>query len=451
MRLLGFLGMPYLETLKVKSNSPFIGAVLLFCFAVPFMFLLHPRLAIRDGDGYAYIMGARSLRQGTGYRSLAGVGFNHWPPGYSILLSAFRDPVRAALVLNYLFFGVTVGLLYYLLRQFGWDWQAALGFTVSLGSGFFRLITNEAHADILTYALFFTTIALAVRGPDRSLPGLIWAFLIPIKLIALTFLPPALVADAVVKRERWKSLLRSYAPAAIVTAIAVMGVMVFNALTVGTFASSNAKSSAGTLVWGVDRFVVSIPRDFLFDWHGTVSAPFPKVALAICILLAGTCFASLRPAQDGGWLRVYGVSFFICTWLLLSLRFFDPSVRLTGYGLIVLLMGFRPLKWARGVWLLYGLVSLVVGMTNGMTVNCLGSNDPRYAQLASEFRSYYRGADIVATNSFHILDLHANIASIPVENYGEAEHYQKFFWVTLPEFDALPVTVTPMPPPSPEW
>jgi hypothetical protein len=136
---------------------------------------------------------------------------------------------------------------------------------------------------------------------------------------------------------------------------------------------------------------------------------------------------------------------------LLSLRFFDPSVRLTGYGLIALIMGFRPLKWARNVWLLYGLVSLVVGVTNGMTVNCLGSNDPRYAQLASEFGSYYRSTDIVATNSFHILDIHANIASAPVENYGEAEHYQKFFWVTLPEFDALPLTVTPMPRPGQAW
>jgi hypothetical protein len=276
------------------------------------MFLLHPRLGIRDGDGYAYIMGARSLRQGNGYRDLAGVGFNHWPPGYSILLSAFRDSVRAALVLNYLFFGVTVGLLYYLLRQFGWDRQAALGFTVVLGSGFFRLISNEAHADILTYALFFAAIALAIRGLGRSLPGLIWAFLIPIKLIAVIFLPPSFVADAVVKREGWKRLLRSYAPAAVLTAIAVGSVMAFNALTLGALAS-NAKSSARTLVWGVERFVASIPRDFLFDWHGTVSAPFPKVALPLCILLAGICFASLRPSPDGRWLRIYGVSYFICT------------------------------------------------------------------------------------------------------------------------------------------
>jgi hypothetical protein len=442
----------YWESIKMpKLNSPVIGAVVLFTFAVPFMFLLHPRLAIRDGDGYSYIMGARSLRRGAGYRDLAGVGFNHWPPGYSLLLSAFPDPVRAALVFNYFFFGVTLGLLYYLLRQFDWDWQPALGFTVALGSGFFRLITNEVHADILTYALFFAAIALAVRKHGRLLPGLVWAFLVPIKLIAVIFLPSALVADVLAKREAGKRLLRAYAPAAVMTAIAVGGVVAFNALTVGAL-SSNAKSSAGTLVWGVKRFIVSIPRNFLFDWHGTVADPFPKVALPLCIVLAGICLCSLRPATDGGWLRVYGISSFVFTWLLLSLRFFDPSVRLTGYGVIVLIMGFRPTKnWAGNVWLLYGLVSLMVGLTNGKTTNCLGSNDPRYARLATEFRSYYRSTDIVATNSFHILDLHANIASVPVTDYSEADRYQKFFWVTLPEFDALPGTITPMPRPGRGW
>src|ERR1035438_2308209 len=110
-----------------ETNRAALVAVLLACLSILFMFLLHPRLGIRDVDGYSYIMGARSLHLGIGYRSLAGEPFNHWPPGYSLLLSPFQNPVSAALILNYLSFGTTVGLLYYLLRRSEWTWQAALG------------------------------------------------------------------------------------------------------------------------------------------------------------------------------------------------------------------------------------------------------------------------------------------------------------------------------------
>ncbi|MGA8065808.1 MAG: hypothetical protein WCA47_00650 [Terriglobales bacterium] len=125
--------------------------------------------------------------------------------------------------------------------------------------------------------------------------------------------------------------------------------------------------------------------------------------------------------------------------------------RLVGYGLIVLAIGFRPQKWANCAWLLYGLFSLALGITNGIRVNSLGSNDPRYAQLAAEFGHYYVSSDVVATNSFHILDLHANIASVPVASYAEAEPYKRFFWVTLPNFDAVADSVVKMPPPANGW
>jgi hypothetical protein len=101
--------------------------------------------------------------------------------------------------------------------------------------------------------------------------------------------------------------------------------------------------------------------------------------------------------------------------------------------------------------MLYGLASLITGIVNGITVNSLGSNDPRYAELAAQFRSHSSGSDIVATNSFHILDLHANIPSIPVADYSEMDSYQKFFWVTLPQFDAVATSVTAMPHPGQEW
>lgn len=163
-----------------RNIPPVIVAVALACVAISVIFILHPHLGIRDVDGYAYIMGARSLHEGNGYRSLTGEAFNHWPPGYSLLLSLFPDTILAATILNYLSFGAVIGLLYYLLCQSDWSWQAATGCSIAFASGFFRLLANAAHADIFAYALFFAGICVATqRRQLRTLPSLIWALIIP--------------------------------------------------------------------------------------------------------------------------------------------------------------------------------------------------------------------------------------------------------------------------------
>jgi hypothetical protein len=429
-----------------------VSAAVLAFVSVAFMFVLHPRLGIRDVDGYAYIMGARSLHRGTGYRDLTGEALNHWPPGYSLLLSAFPDAVSAALVLNYLSFGASVGLLFYLSRQRGWTWQSALGFSVVLGSGFFRLLANESHADILSYALFLSGIFLMIRRPERTLPALIWALLIPVKLIAIIFLPPALAADWDADRRDWNGLLRSYLPAVSASAIGVGSILAFNMRTVRTWIpASHEASSIRILGAGAKSFAISIPRTFLFGWHGPVMATVPRVAFPASMILAAICLCSLRPSQTGRPLRIYGVAFLICSVLLLCVRSFDPSARLLGYGLIALMLGFRPEKWANNIWLVYGIVALAIGVANGITVNSLGINDPRYASLATEFGSYYHSSESVATNSFHILDIHAKIPSVPVDNEAQASAYREFFWVTLPRFDAVTSAVTPMGHPSNAW
>src|SRR5690348_14581955 len=104
-----------------------IGAGFLALLATVIIFLLHPLLGVRDVDGYAYVMGARSLHEGNGYRDLLNESLIHWPPGYSLLLSLFGNSILFATIVNYVSFGATVGLLYYLLRQSAWSWQAALG------------------------------------------------------------------------------------------------------------------------------------------------------------------------------------------------------------------------------------------------------------------------------------------------------------------------------------
>jgi hypothetical protein len=434
-----------------ENDRPVLVAVLLSCLGVLFIFLLHPRIGIRDVDGYSYIMGARSLHLGTGYRGLTGEVFNHWPPGYSLLLSPFKDPVFAAMILNYLSFGLSVGLLYYLLRLSKWEPRAALGFTLVLASGFFRLLANWVHPDILTYALFLAGVCLAVSGARRTWPGILWAVAIQLKFIAAVFLPAAFIADLFTKRQSWIQVVRSYVPAGLVAAIGLAAILVFNAHTTQTLAPQQDVSSLGTFTTAAKVLVTQIPRAIPFSWHGTAFAAFPKIAFAVSMLMALICLCSLRGTSDGKWLRIFGSGCLIFSGLLLFVRAYEPVPRLIGYGIFALVIGFRPNRWANNVWLAYGLLSLAIGVTNATTVNSLGSNDPRYAQLANEFQSYYKSSTVVATNSFHILDLHANIASVPVADYAEADHYQEFFWVTLPKFDATAGSVVRMPPPTAGW
>jgi hypothetical protein len=49
------------------------------------------------------------------------------------------------------------------------------------------------------------------------------------------------------------------------------------------------------------------------------------------------------------------------------------------------------------------------------------------------------------------LDLHANIASVPVTDYGDAPQYETFFWVTLPSFDPGASPVTTVAHPGQDW
>jgi hypothetical protein len=90
---------------RIKRSAALPATALFFGFSVLFMFLLHPRLGIRDGDAFAYIMGGALCGLGAEYRSLIGEAFNHWPPGYSLLLSLFPDPSGAG-TLHYVGCGI---------------------------------------------------------------------------------------------------------------------------------------------------------------------------------------------------------------------------------------------------------------------------------------------------------------------------------------------------------
>lgn len=435
-----------------KSRDGIAGATSLACLSIVFLALLHPRIGIRDWDGWSYLIGALSLRKGNGYRDLRGDPLNRWPIGYSFILSLFGDPVRAAQVVNYLSFGAVIGLLYLLLRGRGWTWQSALGLTVTLGAGFFRLLATMVHVDIFTYAVFFAALFAATRGTGRSAPGIAWASLFPFKFIAILFLPPAIVADWVTERLRAGALVRRYLPAVLATAGAVGFILVFDFLTEHALIPAGHDAlTRENLARAGQWFVVHSVRSFLFDWYGSVRTPVGVAAFAACLILIALCLGTLRARPDGRWLRVYGASWLVFAGLLLLIRWYETSPRLVGYGLIALILGFNPVRRANWLWLVLGTASLAAGVVNGVTVNSLGGNDARYARVANELREYYHGTDTVATNSTVFIYADANVAEVDDPVRARAQDFRKFLWVTLPQYDGLQEMVIASPRPGSGW
>jgi hypothetical protein len=202
----------------------------------------------------------------------------------------------------------------------------------------------------------------------------------------------------------------------------------------------------------VRTFGRALPRLFLFGWHGSVVTPVSLAALTVCLSLSVVALLTLRPvaAPASRWLRAYGFAFFGCAVLLAPVSQYGPVPRLVGYGLLVLILSFRPRQWASGVWLAYGAAALITGTLNGMTVSTTGLNDLRYVALGTEFRAYYTGSATVATNARHILDLHAGVPSRTVRNWDLANDYSHLLWVTPPS-DAGPPMFLELPRPGPEW
>jgi hypothetical protein len=402
--------------------------------------LLHPTIGVRDVDAYAYVTGAMSLRAGHGYVDLLGQRLNHWPPGYSWLLSWFPQPTRAAAWLNDLGFGVAVSALWRVAVLAGWEVKAASGMAIAVGMGFLRGVATNAAPDILIYAAFLLTLP-SVAGLVRAwwAPHTIWAAAIPVKLIAMTFGPAAVVAAAISRRPLTG---RQTAAAGLVWLIAVGGILTFNRLTMGVFVpDSHEHASVSGVLAFVKLMTIDIGRDGLAFWYGSIRDWRVLAAFGSVATVGLWCLTSLRRSSDARGLVPFGLCCMVVAVCLAGVRDYSGGWRLTGYGFLALLPGLVPKAGATPRWLAYGTISAALALWNVAAVNSMGANNPRYAALAQSAAKFVEGS--VATNSFHLLDLHAAVASRPVHDWAEVSE-TTVLRVDLPSFDGVATSSWPM-------
>lgn len=429
--------------------------IVLFALTVLGLSLMQPRLSVTDGDAQAYIEGAYSIQAGAGYHDLTGHALNHWPPGYSLLLSLFPQPLSAALVINYLSAGMAVVSIYLLTQKAGWLRASSAGIALALGFGFFRALAINAKPDILTYALFLIGTQCLTASSDRlrTMGACIWSMLIPLKLIALVFAPALLLVDWFLLRGQSRSFrLIHYGIISGLWLAALAAVVGFNYYTIKVIVpATHEATNLISYVHEIVRFSSSILRAFLANWYGSIRKIEYLLPFSLTLMVALACLLTLRPRAGGRDYAYIGLAVFALSWVLEAVKQFYGDMRLMGYGILLLLLAFRPGRGAWKYWLAYACVSILLALTNSLTTNALGINDPRYARLASDVLTAARPYQPVFSNSYHILDIHARLPSIPADNLEAVAPGAAFLKIDLPSYDAIQQTIWRIEEPPKEW
>lgn len=385
--------------------------------AAGLLLALHPRVGVRDGDAYAYIIGAIQLRAGHGYKDLLGGSLNHFPPGYSALLAIFPDPFIAAALINALAFGLACVAVYQLLRQADWNNTSATGLSCAIGAGLFRILATAAHPDILCYAMFLWAVLLYRRN-RRAAAFAILVLTIPFKLIGVVFVP-ALALYEVLQRRPWKPLLLPV----LAWAAAIAALLVFNRISAGeTIPRSHEAGGLAVMVDALMQLAKSFVRDLLAPWYGSVKSGIGRIVFAAELITALAALLTLR--RGSRTFVLLGASVVGITALLELVRQFGGVLRLTGYGVLLLLAGGQPVQRANALWATYGAVVLLAGLFNLVTVPSNGANDRVYQEIGQR-AGRELPAGLIATNSFHVVDLHARRPSVEVapENAPDSVRY----------------------------
>jgi hypothetical protein len=429
---------------------------LLFSATFLVFVVLHHSIGINDIDAYSYIEGARSLRQGLGYVDTAGNSLNHWPPGYSLLLSRFQDPLWASYWINALSLAVATSVLFLLALQSGWPRVAAGGLAGGVGFGFFQSLASSAKPDILTYATFLAAAFLVLDDrPRRRTTGLIlMSVLTPFKQIAVVFFPAFLLHDLWGHKFEWPNKRwLEYFVISIVWLACIIFLLGFNLVTFGAmFPPSLDKPTLTGLILEFWRFVHDFFRGFLANWYGSIRPLIFLIVFALVLFTGLIALASLRREDAGRNARRVGVLVLSFSWALEFVRIFYAGPRLMGYGILLALVGCAPPKSSIGRrWVAYGAACLVAATLNAALVDSSGAGHPRYAAMAQAIEPFLDNTKPLYTNSQGLVDIHLGRRSIPIEVLPASSQAACFLEVRLPNYDAVGAKVWPIQEPTENW
>ncbi len=441
----------------LRSRATLVGGLLLAVFSLGLMWILLPRIGVRDSDAHAYIVGAYSLQSGNGYVTLDGTKINQWwPPGYSLLLSLFSQPLVASMVINYLAFGGAITLLYLIAVFRDWDRRIAISAALAIGFGFFRQIGSSAKPDILVYSVFLLALYIYLGGgrTRSTISFLLWSLLIPFKLVAVVFTPAAMVADLLTAGKELRHSRRywtQFVAVGFVWLASIGGLFLYNYSTLGSVMAAHGRNDFNRFTGEVVQFIVSVPRLLLANWYGSILVPWVSVLFFLLLAVGLACLASLRRVPHARFFLIFGTLIFVLIWSLQIVSTFDADVRIMGYSLIVLLFAFRPTSTAWKRWGIYALMTVCMAVLNLSLVNTYGINDPRYQTMSYDLLEEGLPEGKIYTNSFHLLDVHVRVLTHPIEDLSQLENGVTLLWVELPRYDAIASVVWPMERPGPDW
>jgi hypothetical protein len=426
-----------------------------FFFPVFFLFIVFPNIGVSDCDAEAYITGAISIRSGDGYVDRIGKPLNHWPPGYSYILSFFLSPLAASKLVNYMSFGFCSLFLYLISVSFKWPLVSSLFFAFLLDFGFFADLSLSAKPDIFCYSVFLFSALLFLQSnlliKCLSLPLL--GLLVLFKLVALSFIPGFVFGYFFFYHRKLSFDF---------FVIAFLGfffwlcglicVFAFNYYSVGVLSYSHQSPGVfSNLMVEISRFFLDVLRAGLVQWYGSIRS-FPGfifflVAWVFCINALRT-FRFL-PVMNLAFMC--GVGVFVFSWLMELFGSFYAGPRLMGYGMILMFFGFIPDKvW---VWVFASIAVFVALIANATVGDRCGINNPVYNRIASEAKCFIMHDQLVYTNASNVLDVLVGIPTHFAANPKETPPGGLYFIIKRnePDLMARPVVSVKVDVESNDW